>query len=231
MEKMNTGNAFRFQFAGKFRILLVSLLVISLGAGFTSCNSSKKAAKKKAAQELAEKTAKAKTDLLAIINDNGKMTLEEKEFKLAGIKRMNLEDQEVKDLIVQAEEVLARERAALERRKEEERLQREKEARERELREGGQFRAINQSLDAVASAGDVSTANMRIREALGAFASEDVPVLILISSDGDIKDYDRPTTIRKYLEFIKDQKKSPNKVLNAVMDSNGKIKELELIKK
>ena len=181
--------------------------------------------------ELAEKTAKAKSDLLAIINDDGKMTLEEKEFKLATIKRMNLEDQEVKDLIVRAEELLSAERAALERRKEEERLQKEKEARERELREGGQFRAVNMALDAVANAGDVSSANIKIREALGAFANDDVPVLILISSDGDMKDYDKPTTIKKYLEFIKDQKKSLNKVLNAVMDSNGKIKELELIKK
>jgi len=228
---MNTGNPLRFKFAGKFRMFLVMMLIVSLGASFTSCKSSKKAAKKKAAMELAEKTAKAKADLLAIINDDGRMTLEEKEFKLATIKRMNLEDQEVKDLIIQAEDVLARERAAVERRKEEERMQREKEARERELREGGQFKAINQSLDAVASASDVSSANARIREAMAAFAGDDVPVLILISSDGDIKDYDRPTTIRKYLEFIKDQKKSPNKVLNAVLDNNGKIKELELIKK
>lgn len=181
--------------------------------------------------ELAEKTAKAKSDLLAIINDDGKMTLEEKEFKLATIKRMNLEDQEVKDLIAQAEDILSAERAAIERRKEEERLRKEQEARERELREGGQYRAINMALDAVANAGDVSTANAKIREALAAFASDDVPVLILISSDGDIKDYDKPTTIKKYLEFIKDQKKSLNKVLDAVMDSNGKIKELELIKK
>lgn len=213
----------------KFAVMM--LLVVSLGAGFSSCTSQKKLAKKKAAQELAEKTAKAKTDLLAIINDNGKMTLEEKEFKLAAIKRLNLEDQEIKDLIGQAEEKLAAERSVLEKKKEEERLQREKEARERELRESGPYRNINQSLDAVANAGDVSVANMKIREALASFVSEDVPVLILISSDGDIKDYDRPTTIKKYLEFVKDQKKSPNKVLNAVFDSNGKIKELELIKK
>jgi len=228
---MNTEKPFRFQYAGKFRMILVMVLIVSLGAGFTSCKSSKKAAKKKAAMELAEKTAKAKADLLAIINDDGTMTLEEKEFKLATIKRMNLEDKEVNNLILQAEEMLARERAALERKKEEERLRIEQEERERELREGGQYRAINLSLDAVAGAGDVATANIRIREALSAFAGDEVPVLILISREGEVKDYDRPTTIRKYLEFIKDQKKSPNKVLNAVFDNTGKIKELELIKK
>jgi hypothetical protein len=216
---------------GRLRFAVIMLLVVSLGAGLSSCNNQKKLAKKKAAQELADKTAKAKTDLLAIINDDGKMTLEEKEFKLASIKRMNLDDQEIKDLIAQAEEKLTRERAALEQKKEEERLQRDREKKEREQREGGPYRGINTALDAVAGAADVSTANIKIREALSNFSNEEVPVLILISSDGEIKDYDRPTTIRKYLEFIKDQKKSPNKVLNAVYDSNGKIKELELIKK
>jgi hypothetical protein len=215
----------------RLKLAAMMLLVISLGAGLGSCTSQKKLAKKKAAQELAEKTAKAKADLLAIINDDGKMTLEEKEFKLAAVKRLNLDNQEIKDLIVQAEEKLAKERSALERMKEEERLQREKEAKEREMREGGQYRNINLALDAVGNAGDVSSANMKIRDAMVNFANEDVPVLILISSEGEIKDYDRPTTIKKYLEFVKDQKKSPNKVLNAVFDSNGKIKELELIKK
>lgn len=215
----------------RLRFAVIMLLVVSLGTGLSSCNNQKKLAKKKAAQELAEKTAKAKTDLLAIINDDGKMTLEEKEFKLASVKRMNLDNQEIKDLISQAEEKLTKERASLEQKKEEERLQREREKKERELREGGPYQSINASFDAVAGAGEVSSANMKIREALANFTNEDVPVLILISSDGDIKDYDRPTSIKKYLEFIKDQKKSPNKVLNAVFDSNGKIKELELIKK
>lgn len=188
-------------------------------------------AKEESGYGVAEKTAKAKADLIAIIGDDGKMTLEEKEFKLASIKRMNLQDEEVKALIAQAEEKIAGERATLERKKEEERLQREREARERELREGDQYRDLNLKMDAVANAGDVATANQKIREVLTDFRNDDVPLLILISSEGDIKDYDRPTTIRKYLEFIKDQKKSLNKVLNVVYDSNGKIKEIELIKK
>jgi len=228
INRMKTGPR---SLAQKFRILPLLLLAMTLALGFNSCKSSKKAQKKKAAMELAEKTAKAKADLIAIIGDDGKMTLEEKEFKLASIKRMNLQDEEVKALIAQAEEKIAGERATLERKKEEERLQREREARERELREGDQYRDLNLKMDAVANAGDVATANQKIREVLTDFRNDDVPLLILISSEGDIKDYDRPTTIRKYLEFIKDQKKSLNKVLNVVYDSNGKIKEIELIKK
>lgn len=208
------------------RLIMMLILAISLGAGLSSCQSQKKLAKKKAAQELAEKTAQAKTDLLAIINDDGRMTLEEKEFKLNSIKRMNLQDQEVKDLIGQAEEKLSKERAAVEKRKEEERL-----AKERAAKDQGMYSSIHNSFNAIASARDASAANIAIREALLQFSNEDVPVLVLISQDGDIKDYDEPTTIRKYLEYIKDQKKSPNKVLNAEYDSNGKIKLLELQKR
>lgn len=208
------------------RLIMMLILAVTIGASSTSCQSQKKLAKKKAAQELADRIAQAKADLLAIINDTGKMTLEEKEFKLASIKRMNLDNQEIRDLIVQAEEVLARERAAIEKRKEEERL-----AREREAKERGAYGNINNSFDAVASARNVEAANQAISQALTQFSSDNVPVLILISLEGDIRDYDEPTTIRKYLEYIKDQKKSPNKVINAAYDSNGKIKELELQKK
>lgn len=208
------------------RLIMMLILAISLGSGLSSCQSQKKLAKKRAAQELAEKTAQAKKDLLAIINDDGRMTLEEKEFKLNSIKRMNLEDQEVKDLIVQAEEKIAAERAAVERKKEEERL-----AKEREAKSKGAYSSIDDAFNAVAGARDISAANLAIREALTQFSSDDVPVLILLAEDGDIKDYDEPTTIKKYLEYIKDQKKSPNKIINAAYDSNGKIKELELQKK
>lgn len=208
------------------RLIMMLILAISMGSGLSSCQSQKKLAKKKAAQELAEKIAQAKKDLTAIINDDGRMTLEEKEFKLNSIKRMNLEDQEVKDLIVQAEEKIAAERSALERKKEEDRL-----AKERAAKDKGMYSSINDAFSAVAGARDVSAANLAIREALTQFSNDDVPVLILLSEEGDIKDYDEPTTIKKYLEYIKDQKKSPNKVINAAYDSNGKIKELELQKK
>lgn len=207
-----------------FKLIMVLFLAISMTAGLSSCQSQKKLAKKRAAQELAERTAQAKTDLMAIINDTGQMTLEEREFKLNSIKRMNLDDQEVKDLITQAEQKLAAERAAIEKRKEEERLAKEREAR-------GQYSVIHDSFNAIAGARDANAANLAIRDALSQFANENVPVLILISQDGDIKDYDEPTTIKKYLEYLKDQKKSPNRVIDAEYDTNGKIKVLELQKR
>jgi hypothetical protein len=80
-----------------------AILAISMSSGLSSCQSQKKLAKKKQHRNC-RKNSTGKKDLLAIINDDGRMTLEEKEFKLNSIKRMNLQDQEVKDLIVQAEE-------------------------------------------------------------------------------------------------------------------------------
>ena len=45
-----------------------------------------------------------------------------------------------------------------------------------------------------------------------------------------MKDYDRPTTIEKYLNYLKDRKAYKAEVENIVYDDYGKIKELELRK-
>jgi hypothetical protein len=44
-------------------------------------------------------------------------------------------------------------------------------------------------------------------------------------------DYDKPTTIKRYLEFVRDQKASLNAVDSYQLDSEKKITELDLIKK
>ena len=63
------------------------------------------------------------------------------------------------------------------------------------------------------------------------FASPMVPVLIAIYYGPDDVDYDEPTTIDKYLNYIKDQRKNPNKINDIRTNESGKITELELIKK
>jgi serine protease inhibitor len=44
-------------------------------------------------------------------------------------------------------------------------------------------------------------------------------------------DYDKPTTIKRYMDFVRDQKASRNAVDSYMLDTDGKIKELDLIKK
>ncbi len=67
---------------------------------------------------------------------------------------------------------------------------------------------------------------------LSLYASKDVPVLIILSVYGDNqKDYDRPTYIEKYLNYLKDVKSYNKEIDNLKYDDMGKIIEIELIKK
>ncbi len=89
-----------------FKIAFLLMIALSLGSGMAGCKSKEKLAREQAAAEYAKKVETAKQDLLAIINDEGNMSLEEKESKLQRIKDMNLNDPEILALIRQAEEVI-----------------------------------------------------------------------------------------------------------------------------
>ncbi len=99
--------------------------------------------------------------------------------------------------------------------------------------------AANRALDArlsnyfgqIANASSVTAANNNIREAVGMFSNGEAPVLIIFYAANGTEDFDEPTTITKYLNYLKDLKKAPHKVKEMVMDSQGRIKELVLVKK
>ena len=208
------------------RLFVIALALVVAG-GFSGCKSKKKIAAEKAAAERAALIEQAKKDLLMIINDQGDMLLEEKEDKVSEIKGMNLEDPEVDALILRAEDAIAVLKAELKRLEEE---QRRKELEARQAEEN-KFSKIESLFDGIANTKSMEMANTRINEALRFFASPDVPVLQIVYMEGSIKDYDRPTTIKKYLEYIKDRGKNVNTIHNVQFDANGKITELELIKK
>jgi mRNA-degrading endonuclease HigB of HigAB toxin-antitoxin module len=166
------------------------------------------------------KIAEAKAALQALLNSPPSRTwaeLEEKERKLKAIKDMGLTDGEVYALIKQVESKLERERAALE----------EEDARKKR---DMLMQSLNKTFSEIANAGNVNIANAKIADAMSMFASGDAPVLIAIYNAAGKKDYDRPTSIRDYLNYLKDQKHSKNRVENFVLDASGKIKELELTK-
>ena len=125
-------------------------------------------------------------------------------------------------------------RTELERRqKEEEERRKEEEARNRDRLNSLDYN-IEKYFNDIASAGksgNIAMANSKISEALKLFTSPDALVLVIIHQEGDIKDYDEPTTISKYLNYLKDTKQSKNVIYDIVKDNNGKIKELELIRK
>ncbi|HEX6227351.1 MAG TPA: nucleoid-structuring protein H-NS [Chryseolinea sp.] len=89
---------------------------------------------------------------------------------------------------------------------------------------------LEQYFSSISNASNEASANSSINEALSLFASAETPVLIVIHEAGGQKDYDRPTTIKNYLNYLKDQKKQADKIGNLQFDNSGKITEVELVK-
>src|SRR5687768_1929700 len=109
----------------------------------------------------------------------------------------------------------------------------EKARREAELKknmEGTPEARLGQYFSAISGATSTASANSSINEALTLFASPETPVLIVISESNGQKDYDRPTTIRQYLNYLKDTRNNANTITNLQFDNSGKITEVELRK-
>ena len=204
-------------------VMMVLLAAFITIGGTTSCKSKKKLAKEAAEAEYKSKVEQAITDLNAILDDETEWTLEEKEARVKAIKDWNLQNPEVDDLLFQVEKKLARERA-----------QKDEEARraaEERTKADAADVVLGRNFSSIANAGSVNQANRVINETINMFESPDVPVLIIIKQNAGFNDYDRPTTIEKYLNYLKDQKKVTEKVFGVKYNNNGKINELELIKR
>jgi hypothetical protein len=87
---------------------------------------------------------------------------------------------------------------------------------------------LERNFQAIADASSVDYANRHINETLKFFASSDAPLFIVFYRENGVKDYDKPTTIVKYLNYLKDQKKNPNKIDKLIFNDQGKIEEIEL---
>ncbi len=204
--------------------LIFLLLVGGIAFSTGGCKSKKKLAQEQAAKEYAEKVEKATADLQAILDDDGTMPLAEMERRLNIIKSQNLNDSKVNDLIKQVEAKIEQKKEILKK------IEEEKEKLNKAEEEKEQYAYINDYFYQIAHAKDVNSANAKIDEALKLYSSEEVFVLIIIHQEGDVTDYDKPTTIKDYLNFVKDQKKYNNSIHSVKFDGYGQITELELIK-
>lgn len=83
----------------------------------------------------------------------------------------------------------------------------------------------------VATPGNVTATNQSIQEVLAMFPNQEIPVLIVIYENNGVKDYDEPTTIKKYLDYLKDTRKNLNYIADIRLDAGGKVTELELRRK
>ncbi len=161
---------------------------------------------------------KAKSTLTELLSPECTKSIEEKEKIVADIKALNLKDQGLNDLIAQVETSIANEKEAI-------RIADEK-AKEAAKPEN----KLRKYFKDIASASSDAEANTLIEEAIGMFVSDQANVLIIISQDEHMKDYDKPTKIRKYLNYLKDSKSNINDV-DQIHWEGDKIKTLELKKK
>ncbi|NQU35242.1 MAG: hypothetical protein HQ521_18605 [Bacteroidetes bacterium] len=211
------------------RITMLVLATIIIVGSATSCKSKKKLAREKAAAEYATKVEQAKNDLTAMLNGSTNWSLDEQDVRLNSIKSYNIDDPEVIDLISKVAEKISMDRAEAERLAEEERLKQEEI--EKKIVESPKHQEIDDQLNAISTSTTIDAANKKIMLSMDQFASPDVPVLIIISQYGGTNDYDRPTTISKFLNYLKDKKQYKYTVESVKRDGLGKITELELIKK
>jgi len=211
------------------RIMVIILLAGITVGGLSSCQSKKKLAKEQAEAAYNTKVQQAKKDLNAMLNGTTDWTLDEQFKRLDTIKSYNIDDQEVKNLIVKVADKLNTEKAEAERKAEEERLRKaEKAKKQAEL---AKFNVLNEKFAGIAHAGSYDEADKEISLVLNLFATPDVPVLIIIDQVDGVNDYDRPTTASRFLNYLKDIKSYSYAVESVKRNTEGKITELELIKK
>jgi|GEM_PF-215601 hypothetical protein len=161
-----------------------------------------------------QKVDAARAELLdMLLNKDGKSATE-LQNELNAIKAQKLNDTEINDLILKVQAKI-------------DAMKSNKVALPIKTQLENSFQAVADA----AKAGNLPEADNVIKNTLQYFTDPDAPVLIIIYRQGSTVDYDKPTTIQRYLNFCKDQKKSANSVDAIQQDASGKIKELDLIKK
>jgi chromatin segregation and condensation protein Rec8/ScpA/Scc1 (kleisin family) len=158
-----------------------------------------------------EQVDAARAELLDMLLNKDDKSADELESELAKIKSMNLGNKDINDLIAKVEQKIAGMRTT---------------------KNVPLKNRLENAFQGIADASKSCNSNQVMsltRSTLQLFSSDDTPVLIIISREGP--DYDKPTNIKLYLEFLRDQKVNRNQVDTYELDGSGKIKSLDLIKK
>jgi len=209
--------------------LFYILMVVIFLAGGAGCASKKNLTKAPTedTSENAKKIAQAKEDLLRIINDDGSMSTKDMQQKVNDVRSQNLNDAEVNDLLIQAQMKIDQINKANQQQAKEQQQQ----AATDKMTEEALQRELNDIFNKIAAAPSDAEADRYIEKYLNLFDSSNTPVLIIVYQDGSTVDYDRPTTILEYMQYLKDQKKSLNEINSIQFNPDRIITELELIKK
>ncbi|MBN1251274.1 MAG: hypothetical protein JXR51_09540 [Bacteroidales bacterium] len=158
---------------------------------------------------------KSKATLQKLIDQYDSYTIEEKEVIIANIKSLDLKNNEIDAMINTLETKIAEEKAKIKKENEDAAKPENK---------------LKKYFDEIANASSETDADNKINQALQMFSSASSNVLIIISENDNMKDYDKPTNISKYLNYLKDTKTNVNIVNEIKFDENNKIKTLILKK-
>jgi hypothetical protein len=215
------------------RLVIIALMSVIVIFGATSCKGKKGTTRSKAAAEAQykNKVNEAKNTLKTLMSDDCTWSLKEKEDKLNTIKSDALKDEELSQLIKEAEKYINRERIAAGLDVDKPHVVIAPKADDSNVSikvVDKNENILNTLFDNIASGKDVSSS---VTELNALFESKQTPVLIIISKSEKATDYDRPTTIDKYIDYLVDQKVSRNKVYSIQYNDDKKIKVLELIRK
>ena len=148
--------------------------------------------------------------LRSIVDGTSSMTLEEQEAFVKKMKEAGYTDSEIQDLLNKANEKIAETKAA-----------NEKKALPMKTLLADNFTKIM-------NASSYAEADAIIKETLEKFSSPAAPVLVILYQSGEDVDYDKPTTIKDYLNYLKLQKKSNATIYKLYYDENHKIKSMDL---
>lgn len=211
--------------------LIIGTLIFGT-ASISGCKKKKELAAAQAAEaaEIAQQVKESTATLQSILADNTLDNIDENYEKLNAVKKLNLTDAGVNDLINQVQAKLLDDTEAL-------KAQQQAEAEALRIQQAADLKiandksTLNQHFEALTGQTDYEKANNIISNTLPMFSNDDVPVLVIISEENGEKDYDKPTNIKDYLNYLKDRKAYKAEVETIEYDDNGKIKELELRKK
>lgn len=209
----------------KFLLMLMAALI--LGTSLPGCKAKKEA--QRLAQLEQQRTEQAKNDLKKILDDEN-MSVEDMEKELEYVKKLNLADPDVKKMITEVETKIGKKKKELEE-AEKKRLAEEKIKKEEEVIKLTKEQQLDKYMDDILAAPNADEANKVIDQALEMFTSPDALLLKIVYKKGTTVDYDKPTTINEYLHYVKDQKQHVHRVDKLILSDDGKIKEIELIKK
>jgi len=148
--------------------------------------------------------------LRSIVNGTSTMTLEEQEAFVKKMKAAGYSDSEIQDLLNKANTKIAETKAA------------------NEKKVLPMKTLLADNFAKIMNAGSYAEADAVIKETLEKFSSPDAPVLVILYQSGEDVDYDKPTTIKDYLNYLKLQKKSNSIIYKVYYDENHKIKSLDL---